>query len=155
MRFLNSLIFFFIFTSAHSQIDVQDFNESWTNRVDSALRLINETDSSRYQFLEDNCNKIRFWIMDFSSVVENGTILIPQGELNYGTINSIAGVIVRESMRLNLCNNFIGMNEETEEVLCRVYELDFLFQIPNIEKDLIEESRDEISNLLVNKKPQE
>jgi hypothetical protein len=93
--------------------------------------------------------------MDFSSIVENGTILIPHGELNFGTVNSVAGVIVRESMRLNLCNNLIQMGEETEEVFCRLYELDFLLRVPDIEYDLIQESREEILNYLENKKPQE
>lgn len=155
MRAINCLVFLLLFSNAYSQIDVSDFDDRWNTRVDSALHLINDVDSSRYHFLEDNCNKIRFWIMDFSSIVENGTILIPQGELNFGTVNSIAGVIVRESMRLNLCNNFIQMDVETEEIFCRLYELDFLLRVPNIEYDLIEETREEISDYLENKKPQE
>jgi hypothetical protein len=155
MRVVNSLVFCFLFINASSQISVSDFDNNWKDRVDSALHLINEVDSSRYYFLEDNCNKIMFWIMDFSSIVENGTILIPHGELNFGTVNSVAGVIVRESMRLNLCNNLIQMGEETEEVFCRLYELDFLLRVPDIEYDLIQESREEILNYLENKKPQE
>lgn len=155
MRILGSLALLLLSANAHSQIEVSEFDWEWKSRVDSALVLIEDIDSSRYHFLEDNCNKIQFWIFEFSSIVENGTILVPQGEVKYGSIESISGLIVRESMRLNLCNNLIQMDEETEEIFCRLYELDFLLKVPDIEYDLIEEARGKISDYLENKKPQE
>ena len=155
MRIINSLIFCLFFLSSNAQIEISEFDTLWKSRTDSALSLIKECDSSRYHFLQDNCTMIHFWIFEFSSIVENGTILVPQGEVKYGSIESIAGVIVRESMRLNLCNNLIQMDEETEEVFCRLYELDFLLKVPDIEYDLIEEARGKISDYLENKKPQE
>lgn len=155
MRIVNSLVFFLFFLSSNAQIEISEFDPLWKSRTDSALSIIKECDSSRYHFLQDNCTMIHFWIFDFSSIVENGTILIPQVDVKYESVSTLASVIVKESMRLNILNNLINMNEGEEEMLCLTYQLDFLLRVPEAEPEVIEDIRERLSNYWTNKKSQE
>jgi len=155
MRITNAIIFFLICLNTHSQIQIPDVGDEWKSRVESALILINEVDSSRYRFIEDNCTKIDFWISDFSSTVENGTILIPQREAQFGSITNLAAIIVHESMHLSFTNNLIDMNDNIEEIICYLYELDFLLKVPNAESWLINNAKEKILHYSTNKKSQE
>lgn len=155
MRIVNSLIFCLFFLSSNAQIEISEFDSLWKAKTDSALSLIKECDSSRYHFLEDNCTMIHFWISDFSSIVENGAILIPQRDVKYESVSTLASVIVKESMRLNILNNLITMNEGEEEMLCLIYQLDFLLRVPEADPEVIEDIRERLSNYWTNKKSQE
>jgi len=155
MRITNAIIFFFLCFDTYSQIQIPDIGDGWKLKVDSALALINEVDPSRYLFVTDNCNKIDFWISDFSSTVSNGAILIPQREAQFGSVQNLAAIIVHESMHLNFSNNLMDINDNIEEIICYLYELDFLLQVPNVEPWLINNAKEKITYYSSHKKPQE
>jgi len=50
--------------NAGSQIVISGTNGKLEDKVNSAISLVEETDSSMYNILLDNCNKIDFWDSD-------------------------------------------------------------------------------------------
>jgi hypothetical protein len=79
MRLL--LLFVTLFSPIYSQIKIDDIGDGWKLRVDSALTLIKNTDSDKYELLSEVCNHISFWNGGFSTVEDTSTILITQRDM--------------------------------------------------------------------------
>jgi hypothetical protein len=122
------LIPFFSF----SQIEICDVAD-WKSKVDSAIMLIKERDTMRYNILIQNCKRIDFIIGDFSSTQPPSTIVISVKDMKLNSINNIACVLVHESYHLYLYNNKIKLDNRTEEVICYIWEYDFLCNLTYVE----------------------
>ena len=135
MRITNALItfLFLIPTLAFSQITIDDVGDGWKGKVDSAISLIQKTDTISYQILMENCKTVEFIIGKFSTTKPPFTIAITTKDMNLNSINNIAAVLVHESYHLFIYNNHIQYNERDEEVACYVREYEFLCKLPDVE----------------------
>lgn len=135
MRITNALItfLFLIPTLAFSQITIDDVGDGWKSKVDSAISLIQKTDTISYQILMENCKTVEFIIGKFSTTKPPFTIAITTKDMNLNSINNIAAVLVHESYHLFIYNNHIQYNERDEEVACYVREYEFLCKLPDVE----------------------
>jgi hypothetical protein len=111
--------------NAGSQIVISGTNGKLGDKVNSAISLVEKTDSSMYNMLLDNCNKIDFWDSDSIASFSNGAILIPIKDLEQGSIEDISAILIKESMRLFFLNSMVDMDDNLEDVVCYTYELDF------------------------------
>lgn len=111
--------------NAGSQIVISGINGRLEDKVNSAISLVEKTDSSMYNMLLDNCNKIDFWDSDSIASLSNGAILIPVKDLEQGSIEDISAILIKESMRLFFLNSMVDMDDNLEDVVCYAYELDF------------------------------
>jgi hypothetical protein len=135
VRIANALItfLFLIPTLAFSQITIDDVGDGWKGKVDSAISLIQKTDTISYQILMENCKNVEFIIGKFSTTKPPFTIAITTKDMNLNSINNIAAVLVHESYHLFIYNNHIQYNERDEEVACYVREYEFLCKLPDVE----------------------
>jgi len=135
VRITNALItfLFLIPTLAFSQITIDDVGDGWKSKVDSAISLIQKTDTISYQILMENCKTVEFIIGKFSTTKPPFTIAITTKDMNLNSINNIAAVLVHESYHLFIYNNHIQYNERDEEVACYVREYEFLCKLPDVE----------------------
>lgn len=135
MCFKNAIVLIFTLLSlpVFSQIKIDDVGDGWKYKVDSALNLIKKTDPEVYKQVTSNCNYITYWIGNFSSTQDSSTILISTKDINIGSINNLACVIVHESHHLYFRRNNIKMTEKEEELACYMFEYEFLKKIPNPE----------------------
>jgi hypothetical protein len=58
--------------------------------------------------------------------------------MNHASINNIAAILVHESMHLYIKQLYAKVSPNREESLCYIYELNFLYKVPNVEMWLIE-----------------
>jgi len=112
-----------------SQIVVADEDPIVTSKIHSALKVIEEHDSARYNLLLENCNKIDFYDHYAPIALSNGAILIPTMMVNESSVIDVAGIIVNQSMHLFYLNNLIEMDTLMEDISCSAYEIDFLLKI--------------------------
>jgi len=131
------LVLLFIPLLSNAQIKIDDVGDGWKSKVDSAIKLIKSIDTVKYNLLKESCSNVRFWTGGFSTT-EDSCILISAKEAKYGSVNDIAACLVHESLHLYIQRNHISMNPLDEEQLCYLYELDFLFQIKNVEPWLLQ-----------------
>jgi hypothetical protein len=136
MKWLLSIIFLLPIL-CFSQIKIDDVGDNWILRVDSALKVVKKYDSINYNKILTNCRKVSYWTGNFSTIEDNETILIPQKEIKYGSINNIAAILVHESTHLLIINKKLKYTPSEEEVFCYYVELRFLEKIPNVESWLI------------------
>jgi len=136
MKWLLSIIFLLPIL-CFSQIKIDDVGDNWILRVDSALKVVKKYDSINYNKILTNCRKVSYWTGNFSTIEDNETILIPQKEIKYGSINNIAAILVHESTHLLIINKKLKYTASDEEVFCYYVELRFLEKIPNVESWLI------------------
>ena len=136
MKWLLSIIFLLPIL-CFSQIKIDDVGDNWILRVDSALKVVKKYDSINYNKILTNCRKVSYWTSNFSTIEDNETILIPQKEIKYGSINNIAAILVHESTHLLIINKKLKYTPSEEEVFCYYVELRFLEKIPNVESWLI------------------
>jgi len=144
MRLFLLLLFVTLFSPIYSQIKIDDIGDGWKLRVDSALTLIKNTDSDKYELLSEVCNHISFWNGGFSTVEDTSTILITQRDMIFGSINNIAAILIHESKHLFYFKNHIQIPPHEEELRCYKYELSFLTKIPNVEPWLISNAKEKI-----------
>jgi len=136
MRISNALAVFFFFISLNlsAQIKVPDVGEGWKQKVDSAIELIKETDTSAYRILLENCKQIEYIIGDYSTTQPPYTIAITIKDLKINSVNNIACILVHESCHLYIYNHCIEIeNPNREEYLCYMKEYDFLCKLPYVE----------------------
>lgn len=126
------LIFLPIFSFA--QIKVDDVGDGWKVKVDSAISLIKNKDPEKYETLIKNCNRVEFIIGDFSSTRPPNIIAITTKDMNKGSINNIAAILVHESFHLRIWNSGIIMNSRKEEKEAYMYEYDFLCGLSDVEE---------------------
>ena len=122
-----------------SQIKVAPMNPIWTNRVDSALKIVKKYDPDYYDTIIKYCKTIGFWRGGFSTVETNSDeITIAIDDIKNPSINNIAAILVHESTHLYFIKNKISYPIEYEELLCYQTEKHFLLKIPNVEPFLLE-----------------
>ena len=136
MRIKNALIAILIFLPIFSfaQIKVDDVGDGWKVKVDSAISLIKVKDPEKYEVLMKNCNRVEFIIGDFSSTRPPNIIAITTKDMNKGSINNIAAILVHESFHLRIWNSGIIMNSRKEEKEAYMYEYDFLCRLSDVEE---------------------
>ena len=128
----------------HSQIQIDKAGDGWDLKVDSALNIVKQYDSTKYKLLTSVCSKVEFWTNSFSSNDGIKTILVSVGDVKLNSINNLAVVLVHESLHLYLMDRKNGLSEKVEENYCYRYELEFLKMLPNPEPWLISHALDNI-----------
>lgn len=123
---------------AFSQIRIDDVGDGWKGLVEQALKVIETTDSAKYNLVTQYCTQISYGLQPFSTTESGHVIILPTTEMKKGIINDIAAAIVHESLHLYFVHNSIGASEQTEESICYAYELEFLRQIPGVEQFLLD-----------------
>ena len=120
-----------------SQIKIDKAGDGWDQKIDSALNIVKQYDSTKYKLLTSVCSKVEFWTNSFSSNDGVNTILVSVGDIKLNSINNLAVVLVHESLHLYLMGRKNGLSEKAEENYCYRYELEFLKMLPNPEPWLI------------------
>lgn len=126
-----------------AQVKVPNVGPGWKAKVDSALTLIRTYDCNKYELVTEYCYEIEYWVGSFATT-DTHSILIPTQELQNGSVNDIAAIIVHESLHLYFLHNHSGYPPNAEERICYLYELEFLRKIPNVEPWLIENAEKQI-----------
>lgn len=121
-----------------SQIRIDDVGDGWKGLVEQALKVIESTDSTKYELVTRYCTQISYGLQPFSTIESDHIIILPAAEMKKAIINDIAAAIVHESLHLYFVHNSIGASEQTEESICYAYELEFLKQIPGVEQFLLD-----------------
>jgi hypothetical protein len=137
---MKHLLFFFISlfsTPLFSQIEIIDVGDGWKNKVQLAISLIKETDSTYYKHLMKNCNQIGFWAEKYSTN-EGKTIFISRYDMQIESIQNIACVLIHESMHIELGKLNLPITEFEEECLCYNYERQFLEKVKDPEPRLVQ-----------------
>ena len=124
-------------TTAQAQIQVAKAGDDWHVKIDSALTVIRTYDLEKYELLQRYCKRIDYWTGTFATTENKHNILIPASEIRLGIVNDLAAILVHESLHLYYLNNNIRMSVYEEESKCYLYELDFLYCIPNVEPWLL------------------
>ena len=122
------------FTSS-GQIRIDKAGDGWDLKIDSALTVIKQTDPQKFQLLDSVCQKVSFWISDFSSnelVEKEGRIYVSVKDVKLG-INNLACVLVHESLHLYFLRRGVQMTPAEEENYCYRYELEFIQKLKNPE----------------------
>jgi len=140
------IVLLFLFASIYSfgQLTVTDVGDGWKNKVDSALRIIQTYDIEKYNVILETCTLIGYWNESFSTTEGDSVILISTKDINNESINNIAAILVHESMHLYIKQLYAQVNPNREETICYVYELNFLYKVPNVEPWLIENANNKI-----------
>lgn len=140
------IVLLFLFTSIYSfgQLTVTDVGDGWKNKVDSALRIIQTYDIEKYNVILETCTLIGYWNESFSTTEGDSVILISTKDMNNESINNIAAILVHESMHLYIKQLYAKVSPNREETICYVYELNFLYRVPNVEPWLIENANTKI-----------
>lgn len=121
-----------------SQIRIDDVGDGWKGLVEQALKVIETTDSTKYELVTRYCTQISYGLQPFSTTEGGHVIILPTTEMKKGIVNDIAAAIVHESLHLYFVHNSIGATEQVEEAICYAYELEFLKQIPGVEQFLLD-----------------
>jgi len=132
------LIFLISPILAFSQIRIDDVGDGWKGLVEQALKVIETTDSTKYELVTRYCTQISYGLQPFSTTESGHVIILPTAEMKKGIVNDIAAAIVHESLHLYFVHNSIGASEQTEESICYAYELEFLRQISGVEQFLLD-----------------
>jgi len=135
MRIAATLIIFILsIFHLRAQIKIPDVGDGWKYSVDSAIRLIKDTDTLSYRILMENCKEIEFIVSDHSSTKLPHTIAINVSDMKIGSINNIACVLVHESYHLYLSNNMYYIKDPNkEEYMCYLREYNFICKLPYVE----------------------
>ena len=126
---------------ASSQIKIDKAGDDWDLKIDSAITLIQQTDTNYYKILVEYCQHVEIWNGPFSTNYtdkEEGTIVVSVKDIQLNSINNLAAVLVHESCHLMFLKGGIIVNEIEEERSCYRYEYFFLTQLSNLEPWLLE-----------------
>jgi hypothetical protein len=137
-KLLSGLLFLFITLHSFGQLRVTDVGDGWKEKVDSALKIIQTYDIEKYNVILETCTLIGYWNESFSTTEGDSVILISTKDINHVSINNIAAILVHESMHLYIKQLYAKVSPNREETICYVYELNFLYKVPNAEIWLIE-----------------
>jgi hypothetical protein len=143
MRFATTVILFFLLSlRSQAQIRVPDTGDGWKEVVDSAILLVEKTDTSAHRILVENCEEVEFALAPFSTTRPPRTIVISVKDMRTRSLNNIACVLVHESYHLYLgkLNPSLDLNEE--EYLCYLQEYSFIMKLKEIEDWLFKNTLD-------------
>ena len=143
-KLLSGLLFLFITLHSFGQLRVTDVGDGWKEKVDSALKIIQAYDIEKYNVILETCTLIGYWNESFSTTEGDSVILISTKDINHASINNIAAILVHESMHLYIKQLYAKVSPNREETICYVYELNFLYKVPNVEIWLIENATNKI-----------
>jgi hypothetical protein len=143
-KLLSGLLFLFITLHSFGQLRVTDVGDGWKEKVDSALKIIQTYDIEKYNVILETCTLIGYWNESFSTTEGDSVILISTKDINHASINNIAAILVHESMHLYIKQLYAKVSPNREETICYVYELNFLYKVPNVEIWLIENATNKI-----------
>jgi hypothetical protein len=143
-KLLSGLLFLFITLHSFGQLRVTDVGDGWKEKVDSALKIIQTYDIEKYNVILETCTLIGYWNESFSTTEGDSVILISTKDINHVSINNIAAILVHESMHLYVKQLCAKVSPNREETICYVYELNFLYKVPNVEIWLIENATNKI-----------
>lgn len=143
-KLLSVLLFLFISIYSFGQLKITDVGDGWKNKVDSALKIIQTYDIEKYNVILETCTLIGYWNESFSTTEGDSVILISTKDINNESINNIAAILVHESMHLYIKQLYAKVNPNREETICYVYELNFLYKVPNVELWLIDNATSKI-----------
>jgi hypothetical protein len=130
MKHLMTLILTIFSFTLFSQIRVDQSGEGWKEMVDSALILIQKTDTSAYNHLKKHCTKIGFWNGGYSSN-EGTEIFVSRSDILLGSVENIACILIHEAKHLEIQSSGISLQEE--ECICYKYELEFINKLQGVE----------------------
>jgi len=130
--------------SSYSQISIDKAGDGWHLKIDSALSLIKQYDSTKYELLNNTCSRIQFWNGCYSTNDGDTTIIVSTQDVRLGSISNLAVVLVHESLHLYLMDRGVEMLSNVEENYCYRYELEFLQKLPNPEPWLINHALEQI-----------
>lgn len=116
-----------------SQIKIDKAGDGWDLKVDSALQIIQQYDSAKYNLLTGACNRVEFWNGSYSTNDGNSVIVVSVGDVKLNSINNLAAVIVHESLHLYFTHADAVLDVREEENRCYRYELDFIERLPDVE----------------------
>jgi hypothetical protein len=128
------------------QIKIDDVGDGWKGKVQQALDTIKKYDRPKYNLLTQYCKGVGYWLGNFSTS-EGDKILLSIPDVKSNSINNIASALIHESMHIYMKQQVFNLIESQEEKLCYLYELNFLFHIPNVEPWLIENAKNKIKQL--------
>jgi len=131
-RFLSFILLLFP-TFTYCQIDIDKAGDGWELKVDSALSIIKQYDSTKYKLLVSVCDKVEFWNGSYSTNNGNRTIVVSVGDIKLGSLNNLSAVLVHESLHLYAVQAPMAWGDKVEENMCYRYELSFLEMLPNVE----------------------
>jgi hypothetical protein len=134
----------FTFTSLFGQIKITDVGDGWKGKVEQALDTIKKYDTERYEMVIKTCKVVAFWNGGFATTESDTIITIPSKEISNGNVYNISAILVHESMHLYVRQLHFKIEPNKEEVLCYLYELDFLRSIPNVDDWLIKNAENKI-----------
>ena len=135
MRFKNTIIAALLLMSigVRAQIKIPDVGDGWKAKVESAIELVHKTDSVSYKVIMSNCKDIEYIVGDRSTCKLPNTIAINTKDLELGSINNIAAVLVHEAHHLLYYNQMLRFDPDLEEYLCYLREYEFLCKLPDTE----------------------
>lgn len=128
------------------QIKIDDVGDGWKGKVQQALDTIKKYDHPKYNLLIQHCKGVGYWLGNFSTS-EGDKILLSIPDVKSNCINNIASAIIHESMHIYMKQQAFNLIESQEEKLCYLYELNFLFHIPNVEPWLTQNAKNKIKQL--------
>ena len=131
IKYLVFILYFFCFHKCFGQIEIDGGFSEWENLVKKSIELVKQTDSSYYQTLVKNCERISFW-NGLYSTTEDKSIVISILDLKSESANNIACVLVHESKHLELIQTK-SLTQSEEECIAYRYELDFIRKLKNPE----------------------
>jgi len=144
MKICTLLLCMFTFTSLFGQIKITDVGDGWKGKVEQALDTIKKYDTERYEMVIKTCKVVAFWNGGFATTESDTIITIPSKEISNGNVYNISAILVHESMHLYVRQLHFKIEPNKEEVLCYLYELDFLRSIPNVDDWLIKNAENKI-----------
>jgi hypothetical protein len=133
------------------QIQVDKAGDGWDLKIDSAIFLIKQVDTVKFNLLSDVCYKIEFWNNTFSSndgsYGNKGVILVAVKDIKLNSINNLAAVLVHESLHLYVLQKGIAYSPSQEEEYAYRYELEFISRLKNPEPWLFQHAITQLNNI--------
>lgn len=129
---LAALLFLLIPIFCKGQIIVDKAGDGWDLKIDSAMSLIKQYDSTKYGLLLKVCDKVEFWNGSYSTNDGKKTIVVSVNDVKLNSINNLAAVVIHESFHLYLSEK--SLDNKKEENICYKYEFSFIEKLPNVEE---------------------
>jgi hypothetical protein len=144
MKLLFTLISCFVMLIGHSQIRVDKAGDFWDKEVYKALAHIKEIDSTTYDYVVENVDRISFWTENYNTfeIVEGKRTLLISSQIMNKSLNNLSSTIVHESYHVAHANDRAKACKE--ELDAYLFEMSFLFKMKDAEAWLVEFVYDKI-----------
>jgi len=130
--------------NGNSQIKVDKAGNFWDKEVYKALSHIHEIDSTTYNYVQDNVDRISFWNENYNTfeIIKGEKVLLISSLIMDKSLNNLSSTIVHESY--HVCHVIDNAKPCKEELDAYLFELSFLFKMKDAESWLIEFVYDKI-----------